>query len=44
LIRQGGVRINQKKVENDKEEISLEQDVVIQCGKRKFAKVRALSS
>jgi len=41
LIQQGGVRINQKKVESDREELELGHDdpVIVQCGKRKFAKV-----
>lgn len=41
LIQQGGVKINQKKIENEKEEIELPQkDLVVQCGKRRFARVR----
>ncbi len=41
LIQQGGVKINQKKIESEKEEIALPQkDLVVQCGKRRFARVR----
>ncbi len=39
LILQGGVKINDKKVENSNEVIHLEKDMVIQVGKRRFAKI-----
>jgi tyrosyl-tRNA synthetase len=41
LIQQGGVRVNQNKVTNDQEQVSLSGELVIQCGKRKFARVHA---
>ena len=44
LIQQGGVKINQRKVEDEKEQVSLgSEDLVLQCGKRRFAKVRVRS-
>ncbi len=39
LIEQGGVKINQEKVENVESKISLQVPVIVQCGKRKFARV-----
>lgn len=39
LIQQGGVKIDQAKVDDPALEISLKTPVLIQCGKRKFAKV-----
>lgn len=44
LIQQGGVKINHRKVQSDKEQVSLQSELVIQCGKRKFARIRTLSS
>ncbi|MBI4549829.1 MAG: tyrosine--tRNA ligase [Candidatus Omnitrophica bacterium] len=41
LIQQGGVRVNQNKVTSDQEQVRLSDPTVIQCGKRKFARVRA---
>ena len=40
LIEQGGVKINQIKISNVNETVSLSHEITIQCGKRKFAKVR----
>lgn len=39
LIEQGGVKINEARVSSVGQKISLEKSVVIQCGKRKFARV-----
>ena len=39
LMSQGGLKINDKKVEDPNEVIHLEKDMVIQVGKRKFAKI-----
>ena len=39
LIVQGGVKIDQKRVEDPQEVIQLKNPVLVQCGKRKFAKV-----
>ncbi len=40
LIQQGGVKLNQEKVSDAEKRIDLTETVLIQCGKRKFAKVR----
>lgn len=40
LIEQGGVKINQEKVTDALMKIDLSKSVLIQCGKRKFARVR----
>lgn len=40
LIEQGGVKVNQIKITNVNETVSLANEITIQCGKRKFAKVR----
>lgn len=39
LIAQGGVKINDKKADDPNETIHLKKDMVIQVGKRKFAKI-----
>lgn len=39
LIEQGGVKINQEKVASVESKISLKMPVIVQCGKRKFARV-----
>ncbi len=39
LIEQGGVKINREKISDPQLEIVLKEPVLIQCGKRKFAKV-----
>ncbi len=39
LIEQGGVKINQEKVASAESKISLKVPVIVQCGKRKFARV-----
>ncbi len=39
LIEQGGVKINQQKISDPAAQIDLQKEVLIQCGKRKFAKV-----
>ena len=38
-IKQGGVKINDKKVEDMNEVIHLEKDMIVQVGKRRFAKI-----
>jgi tyrosyl-tRNA synthetase len=40
MIQQGGVKINSEKVDNLDEQIQLEDGMIIQVGKRKFAKIR----
>jgi tyrosyl-tRNA synthetase len=42
LIEQGGVKINEKRISNVEDQIPLKtiQPVVVQCGKRKFARIR----
>ncbi len=40
LIEQGGVKIDQKKITDIAHTVTLKQPVLIQCGKRKFAKVK----
>jgi len=39
VIQQGGVKINDKKVDDLNKEIKLEKDMIIQVGKRRFAKI-----
>ncbi|MBU0459630.1 tyrosine--tRNA ligase [Patescibacteria group bacterium] len=39
LIKQGGVKINDKKVDDMNEVIHLEKDMIVQVGKRRFAKI-----
>jgi len=39
LVEQGGVKVNQEKVTDLNQSIQLSEEVIIQCGKRKFAKV-----
>ncbi len=39
VIQQGGVKVNDKKVDDPNATIHLEKDMVIQVGKRKFAKI-----
>ena len=39
VITQGGVKVNDKKVDDPNKTIHLEKDMVIQVGKRKFAKI-----
>ena len=43
LIQQGGVKINQRKVLDEGEIVPLEGVLVVQCGKRKFARIRLSS-
>ena len=40
LIEQGGVKLNQNKVTDATLQVELHEPVLLQCGKRKFAKVR----
>lgn len=40
LVEQGGLKINQQKVTDPGLAVDLSEPVLIQCGKRKFAKVR----
>lgn len=39
LIEQGGVKINEKKIDSHTEVIHLEEGMIIQVGKRRFAKI-----
>ncbi len=39
VITQGGVKVNDKKIDDPSKTIHLEKDMVIQVGKRKFAKI-----
>jgi len=39
-IEQGSVRVNQQKIDLERTAIALDGEVVIQCGKRKFARIR----
>ena len=41
LVEQGGVKINQEKVSDPLQKINLAQPVLVQCGKRKFARVQS---
>ena len=41
LVEQGGVKVNEARVSDLEARISLEKPVVVQCGKRKFARVSA---
>ncbi len=41
LVEQGGVKINQEKVTDILKKIDLSKSVLIQCGKRKFARARS---
>lgn len=40
LVQHGGVRVNESRVLSVDQKISFEAPVVVQCGKRKFARVR----
>ncbi|MFZ5802985.1 MAG: tyrosine--tRNA ligase [Candidatus Omnitrophota bacterium] len=40
LVEQGGVKIDQRKAEDPLQTIDLHKTVLVQCGKRKFAKIR----
>lgn len=44
LIEQGAVKINQRRAEDPQEQIDLSDEVLIQCGKRRFAKVSHAAS
>lgn len=39
MVEQGGVRIGQEKVSDPKMSLSLQEPFVLQCGKRKFARI-----
>ena len=39
LIQQGGVRIDQEKVDSEEEMIDLSSQRIVQVGKRKFARI-----
>jgi len=41
LVEQGGVKVNQARVSSPAAQVSLRKSVVVQCGKRKFARVTA---
>jgi tyrosyl-tRNA synthetase len=40
LIEQGGVKMNGEKISNTKAEINLQNEIILQVGKRKFLKVK----
>ncbi len=40
MLKQGAVKINQEKLSQDETEISLKDDMILQVGKRRFAKVK----
>ncbi|HXV28214.1 MAG TPA: tyrosine--tRNA ligase, partial [bacterium] len=40
LIEQGGVKIDQKKITDTAHTVTLNEPVLVQCGKRKFARVK----
>ncbi len=40
LVEQGGVRINKRLIENWRNEIQIEKEMIVQAGKRKFIKIR----
>ena len=42
LIEQGGVKLNGEKVSNTNAEISLENEILLQVGKRRFLKVKGI--
>jgi len=44
LIQQGGVKLNGEKIANPDLEIALEDGIILQAGKRRFAKVRISGS
>lgn len=39
LIRQGGIRLDNRKIQDEKEEIFLDRPYILQVGKRKFRKI-----
>lgn len=39
MVEQGAVRVNQERVEDSRQEFSLDAELIIQVGKRKFAKL-----
>ncbi len=44
LVQQGGVKVNETKIVDVEAKISLTEPVVVQCGKRKFARIKIASS
>lgn len=42
MVEQGAVKINGEKVDNTNYEVNVEQDMIIQVGKRKFAKINLI--
>jgi len=40
MIKNGGVKINQEKITDSDEHITIENDMIIQVGKRKFVKIK----
>jgi len=39
MVKQGAVKVNEEKIDDDNLEIAVEQDMIIQVGKRRFAKI-----
>jgi tyrosyl-tRNA synthetase len=39
LVEQGGVKVDQEKVSDPKTVLKIEKTIVLQCGKRKFARI-----
>jgi tyrosyl-tRNA synthetase len=39
LVEQGGVRIDQEKISDTAQKVDITKPVLVQCGRRKFAKV-----
>lgn len=40
MVKQGAVKINSEKIDDGNYEVSVEQDMIVQVGKRKFAKIK----
>jgi len=40
LVAQGGVKINQKRIENSDIDLSMDKEYIVQVGKRKFRRIR----
>ena len=44
LIEQGGVKVDQKRITSISAQVSLSKPIVVQCGKRKFARIKLKNS
>ncbi|MEW6516491.1 MAG: tyrosine--tRNA ligase [candidate division FCPU426 bacterium] len=44
MVQQGAVQVNQKRIDNVSENILIEDGMVLQVGKRKFVKIKLISS